>query len=62
MENEVTFDDNDIKTVFEAHGLLPEGDLLDDALGVARLYADRIQQLLSKAPAEKNEENPLGNI
>ncbi len=51
MDKESMPDDDDIKTVLEAHGLLPEGDLLDNALGVVRLYSDRIDQLLSQVPA-----------
>jgi hypothetical protein len=42
---------DDIKTVLEAHGLLAEGALLDDALGVADLYADKIKLRLSEFPA-----------
>jgi hypothetical protein len=38
--------ENDVRTVLEAHGLLPEGPLLDEALGLTSLYADRIRQLL----------------
>ena len=42
---------SDVKTVLEAHDLLPEGPLLEEALGLASLYADRIRQLLSELPA-----------
>ncbi len=42
--------DEDVKTVLEAHGLLPEGPLLDEALGLASLYTDRIGQLLDELP------------
>lgn len=52
-------DDNDIKTVLEAHGLLPEGVLLDDALGVAELYADRIELRLSESPASVDKGKAL---
>jgi hypothetical protein len=38
--------DSDLKTVLEAHGLLLEGLLLDEALGLTSLYADRIRQVL----------------
>ena len=31
---------SDVKTVLEEHGLLPEGPLLDEALGIALLYSD----------------------
>jgi hypothetical protein len=42
--------DNDVKAVMEAHGLLPEGPLLDEALGLTSLYADTIRQVLEKFP------------
>jgi hypothetical protein len=48
----------DVKTVLEAHGLLPEGPLLDEALGLASLYADRIRQLLGGLPASANRKPP----
>jgi len=48
-----------VKTVLEAHGLLPEGPLLDDALGLASLYADRIRQLLEGIPSSANREKAL---
>ena len=37
-----------MKTFLEAHGILPEGTLLDEALKVVSLYSDRIQQVLSE--------------
>ena len=40
--------DSDVKRVMETHGLLPEGPLLNEAVGIASLYADRIRQLLEK--------------
>lgn len=50
MINQLTPDDKDVKTVLEAHGLLPEGPMLDEALKVVALYSDRIQDLLLKYP------------
>jgi hypothetical protein len=41
-------DDKDVKTVLEAHGVLPEGPMFDDVMKVVSLYSDRIQELLSK--------------
>ncbi len=35
MGKESAPNENDIKTVLEAHSLLPEGALLDEALGVS---------------------------
>jgi len=57
MNNELIPDDKDVKTVLEAHGVLPEGPMFDDALKVVSLYADRIQELLSKYsdPASKKK-------
>ena len=43
--------EDEVKTVLEAHGLIPEGPLLDEALGLGALYADRIRQLLGELPA-----------
>ncbi len=42
--------ENDIKTVLEAHDMLPEGDLLAQALDAAALYVEQIQQVLSEFP------------
>jgi hypothetical protein len=51
--------DGDVKTVLEAHSLLPEGPLLDEALGLVSLYADRIRQLLGELPASANRQNAI---
>ncbi len=59
MDTEWKPDDNDIKKVLEAHGLLPEGVLLDDALGAAELYADRIQLRLSEFPETVDKRKAL---
>jgi hypothetical protein len=42
--------ESDVKKVMEAHGLVPEGPLLDEALGLTLLYADTIRQVLEKFP------------
>ncbi len=42
--------ESDVKIVLEAHSLLPEGPLLDEALGLGSLYADRIRKLLEELP------------
>jgi hypothetical protein len=42
--------ERDVKTVMEAHGLVPEGPLLDEALELTSLYADTIRQVLEKFP------------
>ena len=42
METAYRRNDSDVKRVLEAHGLLPEGPLLDEALGIVILYADLI--------------------
>lgn len=59
MDKELTPYENDIKTVLEAHGLLAEGVLLDDALGTAELYADRIQLRLSEFPETADKRKAL---
>jgi len=51
--------DSDIKTVLEAHGLLPEGEVLDEALGVASLYADEIRRRLEELPASVSKEKAV---
>jgi len=51
--------DSDVKTVLEAHGLLPEGPLLEEALGIVSLYADRIRQLLGDFPAFADKQKAL---
>ncbi|HAM53463.1 MAG TPA: hypothetical protein DCP92_23240 [Nitrospiraceae bacterium] len=51
--------DNDVRTVLEAHGLLPEGSLLDEALGLASLYADRILQLLGELPVSVSRQKAV---
>ena len=48
MSNQLTPSDKDVKTVLEAHGILPEGPMFDEAMKVVSLYSDRIQDLLSK--------------
>jgi hypothetical protein len=50
MDSDWKPDDSDVKTVLEAHGLLPEGPLLDEALGLTSLYADKVRQLLEELP------------
>jgi hypothetical protein len=50
MSTQLTPTDKDVKTVLEAHDLLPEGPMLDEALKVVSLYSDRIQKVLSEFP------------
>ena len=51
--------ENDVRTVLEAHGLVTEGPLLDEALELTSLYADLIRQLLGKLPASVNRQKAL---
>jgi hypothetical protein len=51
--------ESDVKTVIEAHGLLPAGRLLDEALGLTSLYADIIRQILGKLPDSVNREKAV---
>jgi hypothetical protein len=48
MSNQLTPGEEDVKTVLEAHGVLPDGSMFDEVMNVVSLYADRIQDLLSK--------------
>jgi hypothetical protein len=50
MDSDYEVNERDVKTVMEAHGLLTEGSILDEALGLASLYADKIRQLLGELP------------
>ena len=59
MDSEWNPNENDIKKVLEAHGLLPTGDLLAQALDVAELYADRIRQVLSEFPPSVDRRKAL---
>lgn len=40
--------ENDVSTVLEAHGLIPSGLLLEEASGLASLYADLIRKRLEE--------------
>jgi len=51
--------DNDVKVVLEAHDLLPEGPLLDEALGLTLLYADLIQKYLDKLPVSVDRQKAI---
>jgi hypothetical protein len=51
--------DDDVKTVLEAHDLLPEGPLLEEALGLTSLYADRIRELLAQLPISSNRQKAV---
>ncbi len=59
MDSDWKPDDSDIKRVLEAHGLLPEGPLLDESLGLTSLYADTIRQVLKKLPDSVNREKAV---
>jgi hypothetical protein len=59
MENQLTPDDKDVKTVLEAHALLPVGPMFEESLKVVSLYSDRIQQLLSGLPESVDKHKAL---
>jgi hypothetical protein len=59
MDSDYKPSESDVKTVMEAHGLLPEGPLLDEALGLTSLYADIIRQVLEKLPDSVNRGNAV---
>jgi hypothetical protein len=51
--------DSDVKTVMEAHGLLLDGPLLDEALELTSLYAGTVRQVLNKIPDSVNWEKAV---
>jgi hypothetical protein len=59
MSKQLIPGDDDVKTVLETHGVLPEGPMLDEALKVVSLYSDRIQQLLSEIPESVDKHKAL---
>jgi hypothetical protein len=59
MDSDYKPSESDVKTVMEAHDLLPEGLLLDEALGLTSLYADIIRQVLEKLPDSVNRGNAV---
>jgi hypothetical protein len=59
MSDQLIPDDKDVKAVLEAHGLLPEGPMLDEALKVVSLYSDRIQEVLSEFPERVDRHKAL---
>ncbi len=59
MDSEWKPDDSDIKTVLEAHSLVPEGQLLDEALGLTFLYADTIRKVLEELPDSVNRRSAV---
>ena len=59
MSNQLTPSDKDVIIVLEAHGLLPEGPMLDETLNVVSLYSDRIQEVLSGFPESVDKHKAL---
>jgi hypothetical protein len=59
MSDPLTPSEKDVKTVLEAHNLLPEGPMLEEALNVLSLYSDRIQELLAKIPPSADKHKAL---
>jgi hypothetical protein len=59
MDAEWKPDDNDVKEVLEAHGLIPSGPLLEEALGLVSLYADRLRKRLEGLPPSVNSKKAL---
>jgi hypothetical protein len=51
--------ESDVKTVMNAHDLLPEGPLLDEALELTSFYADTIRQVLDLVPDSVNREKAV---
>jgi len=59
MNKQLIPTDNDLKTILEAHGLLPEGPMLDEVMRVVALYSGRIQQVLSEFPESVDKHKAL---
>jgi hypothetical protein len=62
MDSEYKPSEGDVKAVMEAHDLVPEGPLLDEAVGLTSLYADIIRQVLNKLPDSVNREKAVLSI
>jgi len=48
MDSDYKPSESDVKMVMEVHGLLPEGPLLDGALGLTALYANSPHRLVGE--------------
>jgi len=59
MDSDWKPDDNDVKEVLEAHGLIPSGPLLEEALGLVSLYEDRLRKRLEELPSSVNSKKAL---
>ncbi len=59
MDGEWKPNDGDVKKVMETHGLVPEGLLLDEALGLVSLYADLIRRLLAALPEPADRQKAI---
>ncbi len=59
MDSDYKVSESEVKTVMEAHGLLPEGPLLEEALGLVSLYANLIQKRLGEFPVSVNRKTAL---
>lgn len=59
MNSDYKPSDSDVKTVLEAHSLVPEGPLLDEALGLTSLYVDIIRQVLTELPDTVNRRSAV---
>ena len=51
--------ENDVRTVLEAHQLIPSGPLLEEALGLVSLYEDRLRKRLEELPSSVNTKKAL---
>jgi hypothetical protein len=54
--------EEDIRTVLEAHSLIPSGPLFDEALGLASIRADQIRQRLEQFPESVSRQKALLGI
>jgi hypothetical protein len=59
MDSDWKPDENDVKEVLEAHGLIPSGPLLEEALGLVSLYENRLRKRLEELPSSVNSKKAL---
>ena len=54
MDSDYKPSENDVRTVFEAHGLLPNSELWDEALRLTSFYSHITRQVLAELPDSIN--------
>jgi hypothetical protein len=59
MDEEWKPSKNDVIMVLEAHHLIPSGPLLEDALQLTSVYADRLRKRLEELPSSVDRKKAL---